>query len=265
MELRKQYTVDALEGRTCKYFGKWPFHRVLGIQEVLSAVFSIANLAAHVHNLYKLRSAQQTSWQLASQHPEGPAPHRDVMWGMWISYAVGSINAWFWSAVFHCRDIYLTERLDYLSADVSILIGLYVSLVKVFRFNNLQSRVLCAVPLVAAAGMHFCYMLFLRFDYGFNVRLCIAVGVLQQVIWCTWVLYNRHPCRNQLLSFVLLINVALSLEVLDFPPICGLLDAHSLWHLCTVPLIYLWYSFVFADAKFAITTATHSTAEFKQQ
>jgi hypothetical protein len=29
----------------------------------------------------------------------------------------------------------------------------------------------------------------------------------------------------------------------------GLVDAHALWHAATVPLTYLFYSFILADAK----------------
>jgi len=32
-----------------KYHGKWPFLRVLGMQEVASVLFSIANLVVHLY------------------------------------------------------------------------------------------------------------------------------------------------------------------------------------------------------------------------
>ncbi len=253
MDQRKLHTIDGLDGGKCKYFGKWPFKRILGLQELLSVMFSLANLAAHARNLYKLRLMQH-----ATQHLDIHMSKGGPVWGLWIGYALGSINAWWWSAVFHSRDTYVTERLDYLSADLSIMIGLYVSIVRIFGVARLQSRLLCAVPLILVTAIHFHHMLFVRFDYGFNVMLCIVAGVLQQVMWCTWAMHNRHPCRKQLFTFVLLINAALSLEVLDFPPVGGYLDAHALWHLCTVPLIYLWYKFVFADIKWAAMAAEAS-------
>ena len=33
------------------------------------------------------------------------------------------------------------------------------------------------------------------------------------------------------------------LELLDFPPILWLVDAHALWHLSTVPIPLLWYRY----------------------
>lgn len=259
MSLRKLYTIDGLDGSKCKYFGKWPFQRIVGVQELFSVAFSLANLAAHAHNLYRLHQAKQQNQCFATK-----AARSTPAWGMWTAYALGSINAWWWSAVFHSRDTYLTERLDYLSADVSIVIGLYVSICRVCGLMSSMPRVLCMLVLSAGTAAHFWYMLFVKFDYGFNVKLCILVGVLQQVMWCSWAVVMRHPSRRRLTVFVLLINAALSLEVLDFPPIAGLLDAHALWHLCTVPLIYMWYSFVFGDIEWVVAKAAATSVETKQ-
>ena len=259
MSLRKLYTINDLDGRKCKYFGKWPFQRVWGFQELLSVVFSLANLAAHAHNLHRLYKAKHTSQCFTSK-----AARSDPAWSLWTTYALGSINAWWWSAVFHSRDTYFTERLDYLSADVSIVIGLYVSVSRVFGFKSVFSKVVCTLVLSAGIAAHFWYMLFVKFDYGFNVKLCILVGIVQQVMWCAWALVVRHPSKHQLIVFVVLINAALSLEVLDFPPIAGLLDAHALWHLCTVPLIYMWYGFVFADIEWSVSQAAATTVQTKQ-
>ena len=57
MSLRKLHVVAGVDGSAVKYYGKWPFQRVLGMQEVFSVVFSLANLAAHAHNLRKLQLA----------------------------------------------------------------------------------------------------------------------------------------------------------------------------------------------------------------
>lgn len=41
---------------------------------------------------------------------------------------------------------------------------------------------------------------------------------------------------------------AMSLELLDFPPLGRILDAHALWHAATVPIGVLWYDFLIEDA-----------------
>jgi post-GPI attachment to proteins factor 3 len=54
-------------------------------------------------------------------------------------------------------------------------------------------------------------------------------------------------CRRRLLTFIVAVNTCVLLELLDFPPLAGLVDAHSLWHAATIPLTTLWYSFVELD------------------
>lgn len=256
MSLRKRHTVNGLDGGSVKYFGKWPFQRILGMQEVLSVVFSLANLAAHAHNLLKLRNACSPAVSAATGY---------ATQSLWTMYALGSINAWWWSAVFHARDTYLTERFDYLSADISMLIGLYVSFVRTCRIHSAQAQLLLAVLLIGAAAWHFHYMLLVKFDYGFNVMVCVVVGVLQQCMWCTWAWRQQHPQKMQLFCFVVLINAALSLELLDFAPLAELLDAHASWHFCTVPLIYMWYRFILADVTWNVQLAPQQSATGKHQ
>jgi len=43
--------------------------------------------------------------------------------------------------------------------------------------------------------------------------------------------------------------MAMSLELLDFPPLADALDAHALWHAATIlPTVY-WYRFLVLDAR----------------
>ncbi|KAL3161386.1 amino acid permease [Trebouxia sp. C0010 RCD-2024] len=256
MSLRKLRTIDGLDGSAVKYFGKWPFQRLLGMQELLSVVFSLANLAAHAQNLFKLWSACSSG---------AGATEVNSVQGLWMVYSLTSINAWWWSAVFHARDTYVTERFDYLSADVSIMAGLYVSIVRTCACQRVHSRLLLALLLMLVTGWHFHHMLLVKFDYGFNVSVCVAIGILQQLMWCTWALRHDHPQKWQLVWFVVLINAALSLEILDFSPLVGLLDAHAMWHLCTIPLTYMWYSFVLTDVKWAVQTDPQQRSTGKQQ
>ncbi|CAL1414074.1 unnamed protein product [Linum trigynum] len=38
-------------------------------------------------------------------------------------------------------------------------------------------------------------------------------------------------------------------EIYDFPPYKGYFDAHSIWHATTIPLTYVWWSFVRDDVE----------------
>lgn len=44
-------------------------------------------------------------------------------------------------------------------------------------------------------------------------------------------------------------SASVLLELLDFPPILRVLDAHALWHLATVPITKMWYDWLVNDAK----------------
>ena len=43
-------------------------------------------------------------------------------------------------------------------------------------------------------------------------------------------------------------HVCMLLEVTDFPPLFGLVDAHALWHATTPPFVFVWYRMFAADA-----------------
>lgn len=71
-----------------QYFGKWPFWRLLGMQEPASVAFSLLNLWAHAQGARKVKRC------IRDTHPM-----RHHYW----SSALISMNAWVWSAVFHTR------------------------------------------------------------------------------------------------------------------------------------------------------------------
>ena len=70
-------------------------------------------------------------------------------------------------------------------------------------------------------------------------------GVLNSIGWllfCSVRREGRHwrelmPCAVS----VLLVDCLMVLELLDFPPFLWTFDAHSLWHLGTAPIPFIWY------------------------
>jgi hypothetical protein len=71
-----------------QYYGKWPFWRVFGMQEPASVLFSLLNLYAHWAGAQKFRRR---------------VPEDQPLRKYYLAYAYVSMNAWFWSAVFHTR------------------------------------------------------------------------------------------------------------------------------------------------------------------
>lgn len=68
--------------------------------------------------------------------------------------------------------------------------------------------------------------------------------------WLCWCWQNRRTlpyCRKCSLVVLLLHGLAL-LELLDFPPMLWILDAHAVWHLSTIPVHFLFYRFVHSPA-----------------
>ncbi|WZZ46787.1 hypothetical protein YC2023_043046 [Brassica napus] len=76
------------------------------------------------------------------------------------------------------------------------------------------------------------------------------MGVAQLFLWARWAAVSRHPSNWKLLVVVIASGLAMLLEIYDFPPYRGYFDAHSIWHLATVPLTILWWSFTRDDAEF---------------
>ncbi|XP_050224841.1 uncharacterized protein LOC126674442 [Mercurialis annua] len=243
-----------LGDKPVKYHGKWPFQRLHGIQEPISVALSALNLAIQFHGwvsffilvYYKLplRPNKKTYYEYT---------------GLWHFYALLSMNSWFWSAVFHTRDVELTERLDYSSAVALLGFTFILAILRAFSLRDEATRVMVAAPLFAFLITHIMYLNFYDLDYGLNFKVCAAIGVAQLLIWAVWAGVARHPSRWKLWVVVVGGGFAMLLEVYDFPPYHGYVDSHALWHASTIPLAYLWWSFVRDDAEFRTSSLLKKT------
>ncbi|XP_057243087.1 post-GPI attachment to proteins factor 3 [Malurus melanocephalus] len=68
-------------------------------------------------------------------------------------------------------------------------------------------------------------------------------GMLTVAWWLRWCLRQgrRLPHVWKCAAAVLLLQALALLELLDFPPLLWVLDAHALWHIGTIPLNVLFY------------------------
>ncbi|KAM5586709.1 post-GPI attachment to proteins factor 3 [Rosa sericea] len=239
-----------------KYHGKWPFKRVYGIQEPASVAFSALNLAMHFHGwvsfiillFYKLplRRDKKAYYDYA---------------GLWHIYGFLSLNSWFWSAVFHSRDVDLTEKLDYSAAVALLGYSLILAILRSFDVRDDAVRVMVAAPLLAFVTTHILYLNFYKLDYGWNMKVCVVMAVAQLLIWAVWAGVTRHPSRWKLWLVVVGGGLAMLLEIYDFPPYEGFLDAHAVWHATTIPLTYIWWSFIRDDAEFLTSNQVKKLAK----
>lgn len=220
-----------------QFHGKWPFRRILGMQEPFSVLFSFLNFVAHQHGMARVRDLIPGSYPLRKYY---------------LIFGYLGLASWIFSMVFHTRDFPITEKLDYFAAGASVLYGLYLAVIRIWRLD--QSRPHFKPALLRSWTMlcfglyivHISYLSFWSWNYTYNMAANVAVGIIQNLLW-SWFSVCRY--RKVMKSWtawpgmiVAWLILAMSLEILDFPPVGGLIDAHSLWHLGTVIPTAWWYT-----------------------
>lgn len=217
-----------------QFYGKWPFIRVFGMQEPASVLFSLLNFWAHLRGLKKLKSTVQFS-----------APY----FYMWKIFSLICLNAWTWSMIFHTRDTFLTELMDYGCAYSMVLSSFYCMVSRVVLHHKpVWLKYFMVAFLVSYFICHFNFLLNAR-AYGYNMKVNVTTGTLAGVGWLVWCINQKQkrPYVWKMATFVIFSALSLVLELQDFPPIYWILDAHALWHLVTAPLVLPLYSFIIDD------------------
>jgi len=220
-------------GQVPQFHGKWPFIRILGIQEPASTLFSIFNLLS---NLYML------NWFVKI------VPSTTPMFSVWVLYSVTAVNAWVWSTVFHTRDTEFTEMMDYFCAFSTVLFSLLAFFLRLVGTDNTSTLVVSSLT-AAFFSHHIYHMAFIHFDYGYNMRVNVCVGAVNCVCWLGWFSTHSKDGAHVMkgVGAVVVLIASVLLELLDFPPLLRVVDSHALWHLATAPLPLLWYQFAAGD------------------
>ncbi|XHG05388.1 hypothetical protein AWENTII_008614 [Aspergillus wentii] len=227
-----------------QFHGKWPFRRILGMQEPFSVLFSLLNFLAHWQGICRIKESVPT-WHSLRQY--------------YLAFGYCGLACWTFSMLFHTRDFPLTEKLDYFGAGANVMYGFYLAVVRILRLDqgNLRYkptlRRLLTLICILLYTMHVCYLSFWSWDYTYNMIANIVIGIIQNILWTGFSItrYRRNlktwtAWPGMIVAWIIL---AMSLELLDFPPWHGLIDAHSLWHLGTVIPTAWWYSFLIKDVQ----------------
>ncbi|KAF2268095.1 Mn2+ homeostasis protein-like protein Per1 [Lojkania enalia] len=226
-----------------QFHGKWPFYRFIGMQEPFSVIFSLFNYLAHDWGMDQLRERIPASYPLRKYY---------------LLFGYFGLASWIFSMIFHTRDFNMTEKLDYFAAGASVLYGLYYAPIRIFRLDKKvpmkQSilRVWTTFCLLLYT-LHVLYLTLWSWDYTYNMAANVAVGVVQNILWSgfSYMQYKRVGRTWAMWPGLIVawLIMAMSLELLDFPPWRGMIDAHSLWHLGTVGPTIWWYNFLIKDAQ----------------
>ncbi|KAL5114456.1 hypothetical protein ACEQ8H_007653 [Pleosporales sp. CAS-2024a] len=232
-----------------QFHGKWPFYRFLGMQEPCSVLFSLFNYLAHDWGMSQLRAHIPASYTLRKYY---------------LLFGYVGLASWTFSMIFHTRDFAVTEKLDYFAAAANVLYGLYYAPIRVFRLDQDVPRKRSVLRFWSAFclllyALHVGYLSLWKWDYTYNMAANVAVGIVANILWSgfSYVQYRKIGRTWAVWPglCVAWIIVAMSMELLDFPPWKGMVDAHSLWHLGTVVPTILWYNFLVRDAQTDIAGA----------
>ena len=153
--------------------------------------------------------------------------------------------------IFHTRDYDFTEKLDYYAAGASVFYGMFYTPIRVFRLDQDQPPVkatmlrLWTITCIILYLAHVSYLTFIHWNYTYNMAANVAAGIFQNILWSSFSYKTYQRLKKPWAAWpgmiVAWIILAMSLELLDFPPIAGVVDAHSLWHLGTVVPTVWWY------------------------
>lgn len=205
------------------------------MQEPFSVVFSLFNYLAHDWGMNKLRESIPQSYPLRKYY---------------LLFGYFGLASWIFSIIFHTRDFYWTEKLDYFAAGASVLYGMYFTPIRIFRLYREGRRRRSVLRVwtmfcLTLYAMHVGYLTLWSWDYTYNMAANVAVGIVQNILWTAFSIYQFQKVQRTWAAWpgliVAWIILAMGLELFDFAPWDRMIDAHSLWHLGTVGPTIWWY------------------------
>ncbi|CDY26180.1 BnaA06g12370D [Brassica napus] len=101
-----------------------------------------------------------------------------------------------WLSIFitlYYKDVDITKTLDYSSAIAILGFSLIVSILRTFDVRVEAARVMVSPPVLAFVTSHIISMF-----TGWNMIVCVAMGVAQLFLWARWAAVSRHPSNWKL-------------------------------------------------------------------
>jgi hypothetical protein len=146
--------------------------------------------------------------------------------------------------------------MDYCAALLFVMSSCYVAIVKLISHRSLSfgfKHITLAVVMIAFYTNHVHKLIQSHLDYQYNMRINVCFGLASTLAWFVWAYqsHKRHQSKHvfKAVLALLLMHVALLLEIFDFAPLAFVVDAHACWHLSTIPMPFLWYSFLTDETR----------------
>jgi len=180
---------------------------------------------------------------------------------IWLGYAYLGAVVWTCSTLFHARDFWLTECMDYLAACAVVFYAFFVAIS--FTVPWLQRNPfgrICWATFGTGLGLfyaHHVYSFIENINYGHNMFYCILCSIATASIYLLWMTCECFYARKRRSLAILAGTITLGLigacfEVMDFPPIFWTFDAHSLFHAITIPTPWLLAEFAVEEYEYEL-------------
>ena len=240
-----------------QFHGKWPFLRLFTMQELFSTLFSIGNFFPHYYSYFRIQD------KIRRIEKSGRDVYMTRILKNYLYVAIAGMCAWTASSIFHWRDLLITEKFDYFFAGMTVLMGfhaIFARLTHLDRFPRLGRYFSGAVAFIFFLHV---FRLYVDWSYTYNMRFNICFGVMQYILLLTLALQNYLYLKNhrqyqnqRTVIFKLCVvpvlmvvgtSAAMSLELFDFFLYDYQIDAHAIWHLCTIWPSWVLYSFFVDD------------------
>ena len=230
--LAEQSMYDANVMVAVKYNGRWPFRMIMGASEFASLFFSLVNLAIHIQGYLSMKKSiraydkQVHTTYRASQHktshdtsvhkaygtsvhkaspesyhiPMSAESHPLQVWYDGLCW-IGSI-AWIASSLFHYRDNWSTEWLDYVMAAIAVVYSTILSFTRMMQWYSRKAQLTMLSVMVVYIWWHISRWIGMpqiskgKMDhssgslqlksairYGENARMLAVFAILQQMFW----------------------------------------------------------------------------------
>jgi hypothetical protein len=261
-----------------KYQGHWPFIRYFGLEEPASSMFSLMNIVPHLLYIFgRVRAAVigESVGSLSSSISSSSSSNGDKiiskMRGIghyhmtpWIIfYATTSCIAFTCSTIYHAKKTVDHTKYDLISALLFITTGLFIAIRRSILPTHCSKVVIVSIFFIIYGlfSWRAYHMIYGWISFSSHMSLSITIVAITTVLWLCWIIkslflttlshqqsyirFSSYICLTCQLWFI----AAAAFEIFDFPPLYGLLDAHSIWHAATAPLGHLWYHFWEVDSN----------------